>query len=260
MARGIALITGASSGIGSELAKLCAAGGFDLILVARNKQALEDQARTLSREHRVTARAVEADLADPDAPRAIFDQVGDRAIDILINNAGFGLRGAFAQTDWSTEACMIQVNVASLAQLTKLFLPGMLQRRSGRILNVASTAGFVPGPFMAVYYASKAFVVSFSHALANETRGSGVTVTALCPGPTNTGFQRAAGIGRSELFKGRVMSAADVAHQGYEAMMEGRPEIIAGAYNRWMIWSTRFAPRTMVANITRRLNSDAPSA
>src|SRR5215813_2005393 len=138
MTTGIALITGASSGIGSELDKLCAAGGFDLILVARNKHALEDLAETLTREHRVAARVIEADLADPAAPRVIFDQAGDRAIDILINNAGFGLRGAFAETDWSTEARMIQVNVASLARLTKLFLPGMLQRGSGRILNVAS--------------------------------------------------------------------------------------------------------------------------
>jgi short-subunit dehydrogenase len=255
MAKGAALITGASSGIGAELAKLCAAAGYRVILVARHADALAEIARTLP----VPARVLAADLSDPAAPRTIFDQTRDETIDILINNAGFGLRGAFADTDWAAESRMIQVNVSALSELTKLFLPEMLRRGAGRILNVASTAAFAPGPFMAIYYATKAFVVSFSHAIASELADTGVTVTVLCPGPTPTGFQKAAGIERSGLFQGPTMSAEDVAREGFDAMMEGRAEIIAGSRNRWMILGTRLAPRTLLAKLTRRMNADAPS-
>jgi short-subunit dehydrogenase len=153
---------------------------------------------------------------------------------------------------------MIQVNIAALAHLTKLFLPGMLARRSGRVLNVASTAAFVPGPLMSVYYASKAFVLSFSHALANEVQGTGVTVTVLCPGPTRTEWSETAGAARSNLFRKPPMDAAEVAREGYQAMMTGKAEVIAGARNRRMILGTRLAPRTMLARIVRGLNSDAP--
>ena len=255
MAKGAALITGASSGIGAELAKLCAAAGYRVILVARHADALAEIARTLP----VPARVLAADLSDPAAPRTIFDQTRDETIDILINNAGFGLRGAFADTDWAAESRMIQVNVSALSELTKLFLPEMRRRGAGRILNVASTAAFAPGPFMAIYYATKAFVVSFSHAIASELADTGVTVTVLCPGPTPTGFQKAAGIERSGLFQGPTMSAEGVAREGFDAMMEGRAEIIAGSRNRWMILGTRLAPRTLLAKLTRRMNADAPS-
>jgi uncharacterized protein len=260
MAKGTALITGASSGIGAELAKLCAADGYGVTLVARHAQALENLAQRLSRDYGVRTQLIPADLADPAAPLTIFGQTRAEPFDILINNAGFGLRGAFAETDWSTEARMIQVNVVALAHLTKLFLPEMLRRGSGRILNVASTAAFVPGPCMAVYYATKAFVASFSHSIANETRGSGVSVTVLCPGPTRTGFERVAGAESSNLFREHVMTAAEVAREGYQAMMEGRAEVIAGARNRWMILGSRLAPRTLLAAMTRRLNSDAASS
>ena len=158
------------------------------------------------------------------------------------------------------KGAVIALSIVALAHLTKLFLPEMLRRGSGRILNVASTAAFVPGPFMAVYYASKAFVVSLSHSIANEIKGSGVTMTVLCPGPTRTGFQRAAGIERAGLFRGHIMTAEEVAKEGFRAMMEGRTEVIAGARNRWMIWGSRLAPRTMLAALTRRLNSDATSS
>ncbi len=255
MARGTALITGASGGIGEELAKLCAAGGYDVVLVARNRAALEALAASLSRQHGIRARALAADLADPAAPPAIFQQVRDTPIDILVNNAGFGLRGAYAETDWAVEARMIQVNVAALAHLAKLFLPPMIARRSGRILNVASTAAFVPGPFMAVYYASKAFVRSFSEALANEAAGTGVTVTVVCPGPTRTGFGEAAGATGTQIFRGPAMTASDVAREAYDAMMAGRRERIVGARNRWMMAAARLAPRAILAGITRRLNS-----
>jgi short-subunit dehydrogenase len=255
MGKGTALITGASSGIGAELAKLCAADGYDVVLVARQRAALEDLAFSLSQAHAIAARAVIADLADPAAARVVFDAAG--AIDILVNNAGFGLRGAYAGTDWEAEARMIQVNVTALAHLTKLYLPGMIARRSGRILNVASTAAFVPGPFMAMYYATKAFVFSFSLAIANELQGTGVTLTVLCPGPTRTNFFETAGTADTNIIKGPSMSAASVAREGYKAMMAGKAEIIAGGRNRWMIWGARFAPRRMLAGIARRLNSPA---
>lgn len=257
MAKGTALVTGASGGIGAELAKLCAADGYDVILVARSGAALEELAGSLSRGHGIQARAVAADLSDPAAPPEIFERLRGTPVDILINNAGFGLHGAFAETGWAAESRMIQVNVAALAHLTKLFLPEMIRRRSGRILNVASTAGFVPGPLMAVYYATKAFVLSFSEAVANEVQGSGVTVTVLCPGPTQTAFGQVAGATATNLFRGPTMQAAEVARQGYAAMMAGRPEWIAGARNRWMMRAVRFAPRTMLAGMVRRLNSPA---
>jgi len=253
VAKGTALITGASSGIGAELAKLCAADGYNVILVARQQAALEELASTLSETHRIAARVLIADLAEPGAAQTVFENAG--AIDILINNAGFGLRGAYAESDWQRDAQMIQVNMTSLAHLSRLFLPGMIARRSGRILNVASTAAFIPGPFMAMYYASKAFVFSFSLAIANELEGTGVTLTALCPGPTRTNFFKTAGSANTNLLKGASMDAAEVAREGYEAMMAGKPEIIAGSRNRWMILSTRLAPRKMLAGIGRRLNS-----
>lgn len=256
MAAATALITGASSGIGLELAKRCAAGGSSLILVARRVDRLEELAAELGRAHRVEARALASDLSDPTAPDRIFEELRGIPIGILINNAGFGLRGPFAETDWAAEERMMRVNMAAPAHLTKRFLPEMMRRGSGRILNVASTAAFVPGPFMAMYYASKAFLVSFSHAVANEVKGSGVTVTVLCPGPTRTEFEQAAGVEGSKLFRGDVMSAEAVAREGYEAMMAGKAEVIAGGRNRWTIRSTRVAPRTMLADIARRLNTE----
>jgi short-subunit dehydrogenase len=257
VAKGAALITGASSGIGVELAKLCAADGYAAILVARRVDRLKELAESLTRDYGVAARAIEADLSDASAPAAIFAQTRGDGVEILINNAGFGLRGGYVETDWDAEARLMQVNMIALAHLTKLFAADMVRRGSGRILNVGSTAAFLPGPMMAMYYASKAFVVSFSLAVANEVQGSGLSVTVLCPGPTRTEFERAAGIGDSNLFQGSAMSAKDVAIEGYRAMMAGRPEVIAGTRNRWMILLTRLAPRTMLARITRRLNSSA---
>lgn len=255
MSRGTALITGASSGIGAALAKQCAAGGYDVVLVARRADMLAALARELTAAHGIDARVITADLAQESAPDELVATLNGRAIDILINNAGFGVHGPFAGNAWDDERRLLQVNVLALVKLTKLVLPAMVQRGSGRILNVASTAAFVPGPFMAMYYASKAFVFSFSLSIANEVKGSGVTVTALCPGPTRTEFGDVAGISGSRLFRGPAMSSEEVAKEGYDAMMAGRTEVIAGARNRWMILGTRLAPRTMLAAITRRLNS-----
>ena len=259
MAKGMALITGASSGIGTELARLCAADGHGLSLIARRSDRLEKLGAELAAAHNVKFRAISADLAEPDAATTIYQETRGETIDILINNAGFGLRGRYDQTEWNAEARLLQVNITALAQLTKLYVRDMAHRGSGRILNVGSTAAFVPGPLMAMYYASKAFVVSFSEALSKEFEGTGVTLTVLCPGPTRTEFDTAAGITDSKLFRGSAMTAREVAHIGYRAMMAGQPEVIAGARNRWMILSTRLAPRTMLAAIAKRLNSSAHS-
>jgi short-subunit dehydrogenase len=259
VAKGAALITGASSGIGAELAKLCAKDGYAVILVARRVDRLANLAERLARENGVPARAIAADLADAAAREAVYEQTRGDSVEILINNAGFGLRGPYTETDWAVESRLIEVNMTALAHLTKLFAKDMSRRGSGRILNVGSTAAFVPGPFMAMYYASKAFVVSFSLAVANELQGTGVSVTVLCPGPTRTEFDTAAGIQDSQLFKGPAMTAAAVAREGYAAMMAGRPEVIAGTRNRWMILLTRLAPRSMLARLARRLNSSVQS-
>ena len=252
-----ALITGASGGIGEELARLLAAGKHDLVLVARGQDKLEALSGELARTHGIQSRVLAADLADPSAPPRLFQTLQDRGVtvDVLVNNAGFGARGAYAEIDYQVEARMIQVNIAALAHLTRLFLPGMLARRNGKILNVASTAAYVPGPFMAVYYASKAFVLSFSEALAEETQGTGVTVTALVPGPTKTNFAATAGNQDSPLFRsGAVMDAATVARVGYDGMMAGKRVAIAGLSNKLTVFSTRLAPRTTLAKITRGLN------
>ncbi len=259
MSNGTALVTGASTGIGADLAKLCAAAGFDPILVARDARRLEALAADLARERQVKPVVLPSDLSDPSAPEGIFRAVPDTP-DILINNAGFGLRGDFAELPWDRQSAMIQVNITSLAHLTGLYLPGMRRRGSGRIMNVGSTAGFLPGPLMAVYYASKAFVASFSEALSGELKGTGVTVTLLCPGPTRTEFKERAGMQKTLLFEGPAMESADVAREGFRAMMAGKRVHIAGARNRWMIRLKGLAPGSLLLDIVRRLNSERESS
>src|SRR6185436_6905763 len=206
--RDLALVTGASSGIGADLARELAQGGHDLVLVARGEDKLKALAAELEKAHSIRARVISADLAQPDAAVQLVKQLGGTPIDVLINNAGYALYGRFAETDAADELRMIQVNIVALTQLAKLLLPGMLARKKGRILNVASTAAFQPGPLMAVYYATKAYVLSFSEALANELQGTGVGVTALCPGPTRTGFQKRAEIERTHLVTGNLIMSA----------------------------------------------------
>lgn len=249
-----ALITGASSGIGLELAKQFAAHGHDLVITSRHRDPLEAVAGTIEGKFGVKVSVVQDDLTDPDAPRRLFDSVRSENIDVhfLVNNAGFGLGGEFADTDITRELEMMQVNIAALTHLTKLFLPGMLKRKSGRILNVASIAAFQPGPLMAVYYASKAYVLSFSEALDEELRDTGVSVTCLCPGPTDTNFAEAAKVGNSKLFKKvGVAKADDVAKAGYEAMMKGERVAIVGLRNKVMVQAERFAPRNLVTRFVR---------
>jgi uncharacterized protein len=254
-----ALITGASGGIGYELAKLFARDHHNLVLVARSGDNLAQVAAELQ-AHGVTVKTVALDLIQPPAPRFLFDQLQREgiAVDILVNNAGFGAFGDFAQMPEEQILGQISLNITALTQLTKLLLAPMIARRSGRIMNVASTAGFQPGPLMAVYYATKAYVISFSEAIANELRDSGVTVTCFCPGATNTDFAKRAGNDKSRLFKQLgAMSAEKVALDGYRAVMGGRTLAISGTQNWLLAQSIRFAPRKVITAISRWVSEKA---
>jgi uncharacterized protein len=251
-----ALITGASGGIGYELAKLVAKDHHNLVLVARSRPKLTQFADELQRRFGISVKTIPLDLASPDAPPLLFDQLQREgvAVDILINNAGYGKLGEFAEVPVDESLGQIQLNVTALTHLTKLFLGPMLERGSGKIMNVASTAGFQPGPRMAVYYATKAYVISFSEALANELAGKGVTVTCLCPGPTVTDFASRAGNDKSRLFKQlRPMDAKTVALKGYRGLMAGKTLVIPGLRNWLVTESLRISPRKVVTAVSRRL-------
>jgi short-subunit dehydrogenase len=249
-----ALITGASVGIGRDLAELFARDGHHLVLTARNESQLQELAAKLRDRYHINVDVIVQDLSVAGASQRIFEQ--SKSIDYLVNNAGFGTHGPFAEADVASQLAMLQVNVVALTHLTRLFLPGMLKRRSGRIMNVASVAAFLPGPLMAVYYATKAYVLSFSEALASEVAGGGVTVTALCPGPTKTEFQIRAGIANSRLFERGAMSSEKAARLGYEAMMKGKRTIVTGFSNKLSAFGTRFVPRRATAAIAKRLNEN----
>jgi short-subunit dehydrogenase len=252
-----ALITGASGGIGYELAKLLARDCGVLVLVARSRDRLLEVKRELEGGFPVSVKIIVKDLSLPDAAEEIYRELESENIrvEILVNNAGIGWWGAFVSADWKRQADTIMINMLALTHLTRLFAPGMVSQGAGKILNVASTAAFQPGPLMAVYYASKAYVLSFSEALAFELRGTGVSVTALCPGATTTGFQRAAAMEHIALFKMRQpASAADVARYGYDAMMKGKIVAIHGLLNRIVAFSVRFLPRKLLPSIMRRLH------
>jgi short-subunit dehydrogenase len=251
-----ALVTGASGGLGLELARLFAADGHDVALVARRRAELDALAARLGAEHGIDAHVIPEDLADPGAPSRIVAELQRRGVEIefLVNNAGFGTQGPFAERDLRRELEMVQVNVAALVHLTGLLLPPMVSRRSGRILNIGSTAGFQPGPFMAVYYATKAFVNSFTEALAFELAGTGVTATVSCPGATATEFSKVAGTDRSRLFKMGAMSAGEVAAHAYRAMMAGRIIAIPGVRNKLTLQVQRISPRSALRGVAARLN------
>ncbi len=250
-----ALITGASSGIGRELAIVFAQNGWDVVLVARSADKLQELAEELVRKHQISAETIALDLVDPAAPQKLLRETAARSlkIDALVNNAGIGSFGFFADIDPENDARLLELNVTALTKLTKLFLRPMIVRKKGYILNVASTAAFQPGPLMAVYYASKAYVLSFSEALSNELEGSGVSVTALCPGAVRTGFQDAANMTGSKLFKRVTLEASRVAREGYQAMMRGKRVVVPGVRHRLMIAGSRFAPHSLVLRIMRRL-------
>ena len=253
------LITGPTSGIGYELAKLFAKDGCGLVFVARDGGRLADLKDEFEKGYGVFVKTVEKDLSKPNASEEVFQELQKDAhsVDFLVNNAGFGNYGSFSETDLETELRMIQLNIASLTHLTKLFLKGMIRNRWGGILNVASTAAFQPGPLMAVYYASKAYVLSFSEALANELKGTGVTVTALCPGPTKTDFQKRAAIEGTRLVRGGLMMDAEtVAKAGYRGLMDGKAVVVPGLKNKVIAFSVRLTPRNLVTRIVRSVQEN----
>jgi len=251
-----ALITGASSGIGLELAHLFARDGYRLVLVARNRTALRELGDELQSRYSITVRVSPKDLSHPASPQELYQELQEAGIvlDVLVNNAGFGGSGPFLETDWNTEAEMMQVNMVALTHLTKLFLP-QIRARDGKLLNVASTAAFQPGPFMSVYYASKAYVVSFSEALAEELDGTGTTVTCLCPGPVITNFQKRAHIGQTRLIHGPLLvDVGEVARIGYEGTKQGKRLVIPGWKNWLAMQSLRASPRKLVTKVIRKMH------
>jgi short-subunit dehydrogenase len=256
--RPVAVVTGGSSGIGLALARVLAREGYDLLLVARREQELRAIAKDLSHRFGSTSVVAGVDLSEPGAAARVHEAAHEAGltVDVLVNNAGFGGHGRFVETDADHERQMLAVNVVALTELTKLFLPAMVQRRSGRILNVASTAAFQPGPFMAVYYASKAYVLSFTEALGEELVGTGVTATALCPGFVPSGFQDVAGLDEDLPFMRSpgTKTAEEVAEAGYRAMMSGRRVFIPGGLNRVGAHAARIAPRRAVLTMVRRIH------
>ena len=253
--RKTALITGASFGIGREFARIFAREGCNLVLVARSADKLRQLSSDLEKAHGTRSLILAVDLTEPGAAAYVLDQTtrADIQVDVLVNNAGFAQYGLFAENDLEECLRQIQLNVTSLTHLTRLYLPAMIERKSGGILNVASTAAFQPGPLMAVYYATKAYVLSLSEALANELSGTGVTVTCLCPGPTATEFQKRANILGIRLTKYGWMDARTVAEDGYRALMAGKTVAISGFRNWLVAQSVRFSPRRMVTAVVRRM-------
>ena len=253
--KGLVLVTGASGGLGAELARLFARDGYSLVLVARSADKMESLAAELRSDYDTRSTIIPKDLSNPKAPREIFEEVlaDGLEVDVLVNNAGFGTNGPFAKSDLETQLRMMQVNMTALTVLTRLFLDGMLERKRGRILNVASTAAFQPGPFMAVYYATKAYVLFFSEALTNELKETGVTVTALCPGATATGFSKAAGMEKILLFRAGVMDAEMVALVGYRGLMKGKTVVIPGLKNKLSVFLVRLGPRDLLTAVVRKL-------
>jgi len=248
---GTAVVTGASSGLGRELALRLSERGERVVAVARNAEALTELAETTSR-----IEVVAADLSRPEGRELLAGSVVD--VDILVNNAGFGSSGEFAQTPRDVSEGMVEVNVAALTDLTARWLPGMIERGSGRVLNIASTAAFQPGPLMAVYYASKAYVLSFTEAIAEELRGTGVTATAFCPGAFASGFQSTAGMEHTRLVKSRTLpSSAQMADAALDAMDRGKVVAVPGALNKLGSISPRFAPRGVVRRATHWIQSEA---
>ena len=252
-----ALITGASGGLGEEFARLCAADGMNLVLVARSEEKLETLGKELQGKHGIRVTVLPHDLSLPDAIEQLTAELKNKNIepDILINNAGFGAYGLFHETSYEQEKSLIAVNIAALTELTKILVPAMVKRGSGKILNIASTAAFQPGPLMAVYFASKAYVMNLSLALSEELRGTGVTVSCLCPGPTKTGFETNANMGSSRLFRLGSMDAVTVARIGYDEMKHGRPLVVAGLRNKIGAFATRLIPRLLAAKIARSVQA-----
>jgi uncharacterized protein len=250
------LITGASSGIGLELARCFATDGCRLILLARNREALEKLAEELRRENKIEAIVLPADLALPETPKRIFEKLSAQkiSVDVLVNNAGFGTHGAFLEMSLPRQLEILQVNIAALTELTGLFLPGMIHRKRGGILNVGSVAGFVPGPGMTVYYATKAFVLSFTEALSEELLGTGLSISVLCPGPTESNFGNVARGQKVRQIKTSKMSAETVAIYGHRAFRNGKITAVPGLQNKLFVFLNRIFPRWLPRKIVKFYN------
>lgn len=251
-----ALITGASGGIGLELASIYASEGHSVVLAARSADKLTAYAAELRQRYGVQTRVEVTDLSREDSPRALYETLKKSGVEIeyLINNAGVGNYGLFWRSDLDKDLALVRLNISALTALTKLFVKDMIVRKSGRVMNVASTAAYMAGPYMATYYASKAYVLSFSEALAEELRGTGVTVTVVCPGPTHTGFHAAADIGGSRLFSGPlVMEASAVARIAYAGCMRGKRVVVTGWSNSIMVFASRLSPRSWATRVVRYL-------
>jgi short-subunit dehydrogenase len=253
-----ALVTGASGGIGVDLADCFARDGYDVIVTARSQAALEQVASRLAREHSIAATPIPCDLAEAGGARKLAQSVAASGlrVDVLVNNAGYGHAGPFTSSDLETQVGMIDLNVRALVELTHLYWDAMRERRRGGVLNVASTAAFQPGPFMAVYYASKAFVLSFSEALWEEARGTGVKVSCLCPGPTLSGFRARAGTDKTKLAAAaRQVPSMPVAEAGYRAFQNDERVVVTGARNRLVARLVPMLPRRTVLRMVRELQS-----
>jgi short-subunit dehydrogenase len=253
------LITGSANGIGYQLARIFAHENYNLVLVDRVDEKLTKIAVDFQKEFGVSVKPIIKDLSISISPEEIFTELQEAGIkvDILVNNAGFGNHGLFNETDLSTELEMLQVNLVCLTHLTKLFLKEMVKQGSGKILNVSSAAAFQPGPLMAVYFATKAYILSFSEAIANELEGTGVTVTVLCPGSTVSAFHERTGMADSKMLKGKkMMDAETVAQIGYDALIEGKTIVIPGFANKLMAKCVRFIPRKIVTKIVRSMQED----
>ena len=250
------LVTGASSGIGLELARCFAADGCRLILVARNTAAMETLAQDLRQKFRVEVHVLTADLSQPATPKRIFNELETAGItvDVLVNNAGFGAHGAFVEMSLAWQMEMLQVNIAALTELTGLFLPGMIQRRRGGILNVGSVAGFQPGPGMAVYYATKAFVLSFTEALGEELQGSVLNISVLCPGPTASNFGNLARCQKVSKLQTAKMPAEVVARHGHKAFTKAKLTAVPGFSNHLLVFLNRILPRRWPRKIVKLYN------
>jgi short-subunit dehydrogenase len=252
-----ALITGASTGLGADFAQILASRRFNLILVARNEERLTEIANSLTKKHNITCHVIRSDLAESGSAQKLFDEVSSRklSVDILINNAGYGLWGPFAESKFKEMAGMIQLNINTLTELTRLFLPNMVAQKSGHILNVASTAAFQPGPWMAVYYASKAYVLSFSEALAEEIKGTGVSVTTLCPGPTKTEFFDRARMGNSRMKRMLFANSMACAQTGIDGMFQQRAVVVDGVMNWFFTLTARVLPRATMRRLAGLINA-----
>jgi uncharacterized protein len=251
-----ALITGATSGIGLELARIFAKNKINLLLTARKEIHLKNLAEELSSKFNISVNYLALDLSIGGSTTSLFDYSNKEnlQIDYLVNNAGFGDFGMFKDSDWNKQLQMINLNITALTHLTHLFLPKMIARNSGKILNVASTAAFQPGPTMSVYYATKAYVLHFSEAIGNELNNTKITVTALCPGATESGFQAAAAMEESALIKGKKLpTSKEVAAFGYKAMIKGKSVAIHGKLNYILANVIRFLPRSVVVKVTRKV-------